>query len=114
MGGQYESGLAPDTTPLRVYFDAADLQNPLAAPILAPQILAQFPATLIITASRAADMSSAINTHRELVKAGVETELHMWDGLGHAFFYNIDLPESREAYAVMARFFGAHLGLDIR
>jgi len=32
-------------------------------------------------------------------------------GLGHAFFYNIDLPESREAFDVMAQFFQQHLKL---
>ena len=44
----------------------------------------------------------------------VESELHVWDGLYHAFFYDIDLPESREAYHVMARFFGKHMGLQIK
>ncbi len=57
------------------------------------------------------DMSSAVNTHRELVKAGVDADLHVWDGLGHAFFYDIDLPESREAFDVMAAFFRKHLKL---
>jgi acetyl esterase/lipase len=58
------------------------------------------------------EMSAAVNTHRELVKAGVDAELHVWDGLGHAFFYNPDLPESREAFDVMARFFQQHLKLS--
>jgi monoterpene epsilon-lactone hydrolase len=56
-------------------------------------------------------LSSAVNTHRELVKAGVEADLHVWDGLGHAFFYDASLPESREAFDVMARFFRKHLKL---
>ena len=95
----------------RNYFADKDLNNPLASPILAPDMLKHFPPTLIITASRAMEMSAAINTHRELVKAGVDTELHMWDGLGHAFFYDIDLPESREAFDVMTHFFQRHLKL---
>jgi len=49
---------------------------------------------------------------QELVKAGVEADLHVWDGLGHAFFYNIALPESREAFQVMADFFERHLKLE--
>lgn len=96
----------------RNYFNANDLSNPLASPVLAPDLLKQFPPTLIITATRAMEMSAAVNTHRELVKAGVDAELHVWDGLGHAFFYNIDLPESREAFEVMARFFQKHLKLE--
>jgi acetyl esterase/lipase len=45
-----------------------------------------------------------------LVKAGVDAELHVWDGLPHAFWYNSDLPESREVYDVIARFFDRHFG----
>ena len=95
----------------RNYFGDNDLTNPLVSPVLAPTLLKRFPPTLLITASRAMEMSAAINTHRELVKAGVDAELHMWDGLGHAFFYSIDLPESHEAFDVMTHFFQQHLKL---
>jgi acetyl esterase/lipase len=99
----------PTRTP--AYFGAHDLSDPLVSPIVSPEILRAFPPTLILTATRAHDMSAAVNTHRELVKAGVDAELHVWDGLNHAFFYNIDLPESREAFDVMAAFFRKHLNL---
>lgn len=102
----------PPRPPGRQYFAAADLANPLASPVLAPDILKRFPPTLVISATRAFDMSGAVNTHRELVKAGVDAELHLWDGLAHAFFYDIDLPESREAFEVMAQFFRRHLRLQ--
>jgi acetyl esterase/lipase len=102
--------LPPSDGPRR-YFADADLINPLASPVLDPAILKRFPPTLLITASRAQEMSAAINTHRELVKAGVEADLHMWDGLGHAFFYDSALPESKEAFAVMTAFFRKHLQL---
>jgi len=105
------SALPPRATSPRNYFADADLENPLASPVLAPPLLKRFPPTLLISASRAMEMSATINTHRELVKAGVEADLHLWDGLGHAFFYNIDLPESREAFDVMTRFFQKHLRL---
>jgi acetyl esterase/lipase len=109
--GRPFQGLAP-VSRQRNYFRNESLTNPLASPVLAPDVLKRFPPTLIITATRAPEMSAAVNTHRELVKAGVPAELHMWDGLGHAFFYNIDLPESREAYQVMAGFFGRNLKLQ--
>jgi acetyl esterase/lipase len=102
----------PASNQPRNYFRDEDLLNPLASPVLAPDMLKHFPPTLIITATRAPEMSSAVNTHRELVKAGVETDLNVWDGLGHAFFYNIDLPESREAFEVMAKFFEKQLKLQ--
>ena len=94
------------------YFRDEDRSNPLASPILAPEILKRFPPTLIISSTRAHDLSAAVDTQRELVKVGVEADLHVWDGLGHAFFYNIDLPESREAFQVMADFFAKHLKLE--
>ena len=65
----------------------------------------------MITGTRAFEMSAAVNTHKELVKAGVDADLHIWDGLGHAFFYDPALPESREAFDVMTRFFTRYLKL---
>jgi acetyl esterase/lipase len=92
------------------YFDGSDANDPLVSPAADPALLAQFPPTLVITATRAMELSAAVNTHRELVRAGVEADLHVWDGLGHAFFYDHTLPESREAFGVMAAFFTRHLG----
>ena len=42
--------------------------------------------------------------------AGVQADLHVWDGMWHAFFSDPELPESQEAYAVTAAFFDRHLG----
>ncbi len=96
----------------RGYFKDIDLADPLVSPITSPATLAQFPPTLVITGTRAFEMSAAVNTHKELVKAGVDADLHIWDGLGHAFFYDPALPESREAFDVMARFFTRYLKLQ--
>lgn len=105
-------GLAPgDISSITPYFEGSDAEDPLVAQVGHPGLLAQFPPTLLITGTRAFEMSAAVNTHRELTKAGVDADLHVWDGLGHAFFYDPNLPESREAYAVMARFFAEHLAL---
>jgi acetyl esterase/lipase len=93
------------------YFANAALTDPLVSPVMSPDLLKKFPPTLLITATRAMEMSAAVNTHRELMKAGVDADLHVWDGLGHAFFMDVDLPESREAYQVMANFFRKQLGL---
>jgi len=105
------AGLAPQESNSGLsYFDGSEQTDPLVSPVEDPQLLAQFPPSLIITATRAMEMSAAVNTHRELVRAGVEADLHVWDGLGHAFFYDPTLPESQEAYQVMADFFVRHLG----
>jgi monoterpene epsilon-lactone hydrolase len=92
------------------YFSNVDPKDPLVSPIQSPEVLAKFPPTLIITGTRAFEMSSAVYTHSQLVKLGVDAELHVWEGLFHGFFYNPDVPESRDAYDVIVKFFDRHLG----
>ena len=94
------------------YFSEANPKDPLVAPINSPEMLAKFPPTLILTGTRAFEMSSAVYTHSQLVKLGVTAELHVWEGLFHGFFYNPDVPESRDAYAVIVKFFDRHLGTN--
>ncbi|MGD0131784.1 MAG: alpha/beta hydrolase [Bryobacteraceae bacterium] len=92
------------------YLSNVDATDPLAYPINSPALVAQFPPTLLVTSTRGMEYSSTINSHNALVRAGVDAELHVWDGLPHAFWYNSDLPESREVYDVIARFFDRHFG----
>ena len=47
--------------------------------------------------------------HRALRRAGVGAELYVFEALPHGFWYNLSLPEAREAFAVMAEFFTRHL-----
>jgi len=55
-------------------------------------------------------LSAALYTHEQLVKLGVDAELHVWEGLFHGFFYNMDVPESKDALNVIVQFFSRHLG----
>jgi acetyl esterase/lipase len=92
------------------YLGTADRRDPLVAPVTSNTVLAGFPPTLIVTGSRDFEMSAATYTHRRLLAAGATTELIVYDGLGHGFFYDTDLPESRECFEHVSRFFQAHLG----
>jgi acetyl esterase/lipase len=92
------------------YFAGASPSDPLVAPASSMEVLARFPPTLLISSTRGFDLSAASYTHRLLVKAGVEAELHVWEGLFHGFFYNVDVPESREVFDVIVKFFDRHLG----
>lgn len=92
------------------YFEGANLHDPLVSPAVSLPVLAKFPPTLVITGTRDFAMSSAVYTHSRLVKAGVDAELHVWEGLFHGFFYNPDVPESRDCYNVIVDFFNRHLG----
>jgi monoterpene epsilon-lactone hydrolase len=94
------------------YFSGANMNDPLVRPSDSPAVLAKFPPTLLITATRDFAMSGAINTDILLTKAGVDSELHVWDGLFHGFFYNADVPESKEAFRIVSKFFDRHLGKD--
>lgn len=99
----------PSNNPLP-YLAGVSTTDPLAAPASSPQVLAKFPPTLIVTGTRAFELSSAVHTHALLVKQGVETDLHVWEGMFHGFFYNVDVPESRDCYDVVVKFFEKHLG----
>jgi epsilon-lactone hydrolase len=93
------------------YFAKANVKedDPLVYPINSPELLAKFPPALLISGSRDFAMSSVLETQRELVKRGVEADMHIWDGVQHSFFTNPDLPESKEAYGVIVEFFDRHL-----
>lgn len=99
----------PPTLDERFYYGAHDLRDPLLSPILSESILQRFPPTLVLTSTRAGEMSSAVDTHRRLTKAKVQAELHVWDGLDHCFFSDFSLPETDEAFDVMAKFLRARL-----
>ncbi|HJR68990.1 MAG TPA: alpha/beta hydrolase fold domain-containing protein [Gammaproteobacteria bacterium] len=103
------SGGAPTRSPLG-YLAGVRLDDPLAAPASSPEVLAKFPPTLIVTGTRGFELSSAVHTHALLVKQGVEADLHVWEGMFHGFFYNVDVPESRDCYDVIVKFFERHLG----
>ena len=92
------------------YFSSVMPRDYLANPVDAPvELLSKFPPTLLITATRAFDLSPAIAFHRALSRAGAEASLHVFDGLGHCFYYNAFLPEADDAYHSVIRFFEERL-----
>jgi acetyl esterase/lipase len=92
------------------YFGDASPDNPLAVPDASPELLTQFPPTLFISGTRAAELSTAVHSHIQLLKAGVDAQIAIWEAMDHGFFGNPDLPESREAYDLVVKFFDKHLG----
>ncbi|MDB6083203.1 MAG: alpha/beta hydrolase, partial [Gammaproteobacteria bacterium] len=112
--GPVLSGHAPVTKPLLLadlpYFRGADPHDPLVFPSVSAAVLADFPPTLLISGSRDFALSSVLRSHALLVQAGIEAELHVYEGMWHSFFSDPELPESRAAYDVMVRFFDRHLG----
>ena len=93
----------------RGYFARVDMRDPIVSPALHPDMLAKFPPTLIITGTRAMDMSPAIVTNSRLIKAGVPSTLIVGEGMGHCYMYMPNLPESRDAYDAIVAFFRKNL-----
>jgi epsilon-lactone hydrolase len=100
----------PPPAKLRWYFDGSNPNNPLVSPCASPELLARFPPTLLISTSRDFFLSHTTHMHLQLTKAGAESHLCIWDGLWHGFVWQPDLPESREAYEIISKFFDRNLG----
>ena len=90
------------------YTGATDLKDPVLSPLYAD--LSGFPTTLFITSGRDLLLSGTTLLHRAYLRAGVHAELVVFEALPHAFWNNPELPESKEAYQLMAAFFDKHLG----
>jgi epsilon-lactone hydrolase len=93
----------------RGYFAKADMGDSIISPALHPEVIKQFPPALIITGTRAMDMSPAIYTNTQLLKAGVHSTLVVGEGMGHCFIMQARLPEAQDAYALITRFFKENL-----
>jgi epsilon-lactone hydrolase len=98
-----------DVGPLRLgavpYLAGAHPTDPLAFPATSSEMLARFPPSLLLTASRDFAASSLTMLHRRLVAAGVDARLFVFDGLWHAFQIFPELPESEELHRLLAAFF---------
>ena len=69
-----------------------------------------FPPTLFITSTRDLLLSGTTILQRHFYEAGVESPMVVFEGLSHAFWNDVSLPESREAFKIMAEFLDAHVG----
>jgi monoterpene epsilon-lactone hydrolase len=107
--GNDRTGATPPPVAGPTYIGMAAVDDPLAYPLVSPQVVASFPPTLLISGTRSFEFSAALNSHNALTRAGVQSQFHGWDGMFHGFIYNSDLPEAREAYAIMVDFFQTHL-----
>jgi acetyl esterase/lipase len=99
-------GATPNSRGL-AYLKGVDARDPLVSPIFSD--LRGLPPTLNITGTRDMLLSATANFHRALLKAGVKSELIVYDAMPHAFWYMIGTPESKEALETMAEFFDRQL-----
>lgn len=92
------------------YFSSCDVGDPLVFPGNHPEVMAEFPPSLLVSGTRDFAASSVSTMHRRLLAAGAHAELLIFDGMWHAFHMATTLPEAKETFSVMARFFDQHLG----
>lgn len=98
----------PKTDSNSDYVGSTDRTNPVLSPVLAD--LHGMPPTLFITSTRDLLLSGTSTMHRAFLRAGVDAQLVVFEGLPHAFWNDQRLPETKEADEMMATFFSKHLG----
>ncbi len=94
--------------PVPEYVASTNPRDPVLSPLYAD--LRGLPPTLFITSTRDLLLSGTSILHRAFLKAGVDAQLVVFEGLAHAFWNNPGLPESKDADQLMADFFDKHLG----
>ena len=91
-----------------MYADSLDLKHPYVSPIYGD--FSDFPPSYIISGTRDLLLSDAVRVHRKLRRAGVEADLHIYEGQPHGDYIAMwNAPESAEHYAELNAFLLKHL-----
>jgi acetyl esterase/lipase len=93
----------PQHLPDNEYVGKTDRKNPVLSPLFAD--LHSWPPSLLVTSTRDLLLSDTAIFHRALLRAGDDSQLVVFEALPHAFWYHFQLPETREALELMAKFF---------
>ena len=95
----------------RLYANGHDLKDPMLSPVYGD--MTGFPPTLLTTGTRDLLLSNTVRVHRKLRQAGVEAELHVYEGQSHAHYMrDVEAPETKEAFEEIAKFFRGTWGND--
>lgn len=92
----------------KLYANGTSLKNPYISPIYGD--FKGFPPTILTSGTRDLFLSNTVRTHRKLRRAGVIADLNVYEGQSHAQYqFNVDAPETKEAFTDIARFFDRYL-----
>jgi acetyl esterase/lipase len=97
----------PNHLPDNEYAGKTDRKDPVLSPLFAD--LHGMPPSLLVTSTRDILLSDTATLHRALLGAGDDAQLVVFEALPHAFWYHFQLPETREALQLMAKFFADKL-----
>lgn len=91
-----------------LYAAGEDLTNPLISPLYGD--FRGFPPTILISGTRDMLLSDTARAHRKLLDAGIEADLHVFEGMSHAEYMIVpDLPEAKATFAEIGEFLKEHL-----
>jgi epsilon-lactone hydrolase len=90
------------------YIGKIDPRDPVLSPLFAD--LHGWPPCLLVTSTRDLLLSNTSMFHLALLRAGVDSQLLVFEALPHAFWYHFQLPETQQALDMMAKFFDEKLG----
>lgn len=93
------------TDSIALYAGGHDLTDPYLSPIFGD--VTGFPPTFVQAGTRDLFLSNSVRFHRKLRDAGVEAELHVWEGMPHGGFFGA--PEDAEMGVELRRFLAKHL-----
>ena len=89
------------------YVGRTDRKDPLLSPLYAD--LHGMPPSLLVTSTRDLLLSDTALFNRALLRAGNDSRLVVFEALPHAFWYHFQLPETKEALEMMAKYFDEKL-----
>jgi monoterpene epsilon-lactone hydrolase len=98
----------PNHLPDDQYVGKTNRKDPVLSPLFAD--LHGLPPSLLVTSTRDILLSDTTTFHRALLRAGVDAHLVVFEALPHAFWYHFQLPETKEALELMAKFFDERVG----
>jgi acetyl esterase/lipase len=98
----------PDHLPDDQYVGKTDRKDPVLSPLFAD--LHGMPPSLLVTSTRDLLLSDTAIFHRALLRSGNDAQLVVFEALPHAFWYHFQLPETKEALELMAKFFDEKVG----
>jgi epsilon-lactone hydrolase len=98
----------PNHPPDDPYVGNTNRKDPVLSPLFSD--LKSWPPSLLVTSTRDFLLSDTVIFHRALLREGNEAQLVVFEALPHAFWYHFQLPETKEALGIMARFFDDKLG----
>lgn len=96
------------TPAAKLYANGRDLKDPQLSPIYGD--FTGLPPAILVSGTRDLFLSNTVRTHRKLRAAGIEADLHVFEGMSHAqYLFATDSPETKQVFGEMAHFFDTRL-----